>query len=267
MPDGATLARLAEGLGLDRPLPVRYLAFLGDLLSGDLGLSFATRTPVAPRLVDALAVSAALVGLAMTLGLLGGVLLGTLSAARPDGPVDRLVTAGSRLLVSVPEFVSGPLLVLLLTVEVDALPAGGWGTPEQAVLPVVTTALLPLALVAALVRVEVAETLQEPWVRAADARGLPRARVVRAALRCSAASVTGLASLFVPGLLGGAVVVEVVFGVPGLGRLLYDAVLAGDLPVAQAGLLLLVAVTAAATVLADLLRAALDSRLRERVAA
>lgn len=267
VPDQATVDRLAGELGLDRPLPQRYVSFVGDLLTGDLGVSYTSRTPVAPQLTRALGVSLLLVGSAMTIALVGGLLAGTLSAARRDGPVDRLVTAACRLVVSVPEFVSGPLLVLLFAIRLDAVPATGWGSVSQAVLPITTVALLPMALFTQLFRTELLEQLTRPWVRLARANGLRRRTILTHALRSSSGSAAGLASLFLPGLLGGAVIVEVVFAVPGLGRLLYSAILESDLPVAQAGVIVLVALTIIVSLVSDLVRYALDPTLRDGVTA
>lgn len=265
-PDQATVDRLSAELGLDRPLPERYLAFLGDLVTGDLGLSYSTRTPVAPQLVRALGVSVLLAGSALTLAVVGGLALGVLSAARPDGPVDRLVSVASRLFVSVPDFVVGPLLVLLFAVQLDVLPATGWGTLRQALLPVTTLALFPLALFSQLTRAEVLDALRSPWVLAARGRGLPERRILRNALRSSVSSVLALLSLFLPASLGAAVVIEVIFAVPGLGQLLYNAVLASDLPVTQAGLVTLAALAVTISLAADVLRRRLDPRLSQQPA-
>lgn len=265
-PDQATVDRLSAELGLDRPLPERYLTFLGDLVTGDLGLSYSTRTPVAPQLARALGVSVLLVGSALTLAVVGGLALGALSAARPGGPVDRLVSASSRLFVSVPDFVVGPLLVLLFAVQLDALPATGWGTLRQALLPVTTLALFPLALFSQLTRAELLDALRSPWVLAARGRGIPERRILRNALRSSVSSVLALLSLFLPASLGAAVVIEVIFAVPGLGQLLYNAVLASDLPVTQAGLVTLTTLAVTISLAADVLRRRLDPRLSQQPA-
>lgn len=265
-PDQATVDRLSAELGLDRPMPERYLSFIGDLVTGDLGLSYSTRTLVAPQLGRALSVSVLLVGSALTLALAGGLTLGALSAAKPNGPMDWLVTAGSRLLVSVPDFVVGPLLVLLFAVQLDAVPATGWGTLKQALLPVTTLALFPLALFSQLTRAEVLDALRSPWVLAARGRGISERRILRSALRSSVSSVLALLSLFLPASLGAAVVVEVIFAVPGLGQLLYHAILASDLPVTQAGLVTLTTLAVAISLAADVLRQRLDPRLTQQPA-
>lgn len=258
-PDPATEARLAAELGLDRPWWQQYLTWLGDAVTGDLGLSFATRTPVAPMLTGALGVSALLTAAALLLAALVGIPAGVAAARRPGGLVDRVVTALSVLGAAVPEFVLAPLLVLVFAVLVPVFPAFGFDSPAAVVLPVVTLALFPAALAAQLTRAETADTLGQLHVAAARARGLSERRVVWVhAVRRSLTSVTSLGGLFFAGLLGGSVVVEVVFAVPGLGRLLYDAVTGQDLPMVQGGLMATVTVAVLATAVADLVQLATD---------
>lgn len=260
-PDQATVDLLSSRLGLDRPLPLQYLAFLGDLVRGDLGLSFRSRTPVAPQLGRALGVSLVLAGAALSVALVVGLALGTAAAAR-GGRLDRVLALACWVTVAVPEFVLAPLLVLLLAVQLGLLPSGGWGSPAQAVLPVLTVASFPAALVAQLVRSELREVLASSWVRTSRAKGVGPGRILAQALRQASGSATAVVTLFLPGLLAGAVVVEVVFAVPGVGRLLYDAVLASDLPVTQAALVVVVLLAVLASLGGDLLRRALDPRVR-----
>jgi ABC-type dipeptide/oligopeptide/nickel transport system permease component len=258
-PDPAVAARVAAELGLDRSWPEQFLRWLGHTLTGDLGLSFATRTPVAPQLAAALGVSATLSVLALLVAAVVGIPLGVRAARRPGGPVDRVVTAVSVVGVAVPEFVLAPLAVLLLAIAVPLLPATGWGSPAQAVLPVLTLATFPVALAAQLTRAETLDALARPHVALARAKGMSAERVLwRHGARLGLTGVTALSGMFFAGLLGGAVVVEVSFGIPGLGRLLYDAVLAQDLPMLQAGLLAVVAVAVVAGIGAELVALALD---------
>jgi ABC-type dipeptide/oligopeptide/nickel transport system permease component len=258
-PDPEVAARVATELGLDRPLPEQYLRWLGDVVTGDLGLSYATRTPVAPQLAAALATSAALTAVALVLAAVIGIPAGVRAARRPGGPADRVVTAASVAGVAVPEFVLAPVLVLLFAVAVPVLPALGWGTPAQTVLPALTLAAFPAALAAQLTRAETADALARPHAVLARAKGLGDAEVLwRHGARLALTAVVAMSGLFFAGLLSGAVVVEVVFAVPGLGRLLYDAVLAQDLPVLQAGLLAVVVVAVLAGTAAEALQLALD---------
>jgi ABC-type dipeptide/oligopeptide/nickel transport system permease component len=265
-PDPAVAARVAAELGLDRPLPEQFLRWLGHVLTGDLGLSYATRTAVAPQLASALGVSAVLTALALTLAAAIGIPAGVHAARRPGGVVDRIVTAAAVLGVAVPEFILAPVLVLLLAVAVPLLPALGWGSPAQVVLPVLTLSSFPAALAAQLTRAETADVLGRPHVVLARAKGLTDGVVLwRHGARLALTAVTSLSGLFFAGMLSGAVVVEVVFAVPGLGRLLYDSVIGQDLPMLQAGLLTVVVVAVLAALAADALQLALDPVARTAV--
>ncbi|MHA6628002.1 ABC transporter permease [Pseudonocardia sichuanensis] len=264
VPDPAVAARMTRELGLDAPLPQQYLTWLGQVLQGDLGLSFATRAPVAPQLFAALGVSALLAALALAIAAAVGVPAGVHAARRPGGALDRVVTGASVLGVAVPEFILAPVLVLVFAVALPVLPATGWGEPADVVLPALTLALFPTALAAQLTRAEMLDVLARPHVVLARAKGVSGRRVLWAhGARLALTSVTSLSGLFFAGLLGGAVVVEVVFAVPGLGRLLYDAVLGQDLPVIQAGLLLVVAVAVVAGAVADTVALAADPVARD----
>ncbi|MEU4693779.1 ABC transporter permease [Actinoplanes sp. NPDC023714] len=259
VPDPAAEARVAAEFGLDGSWPEQYLRWLGAAARGDLGYSFVTRTPVAPQLGDALQVSALLAALALVLAAALGIPAGVYAARRPGGWLDRFVTGAGVAGVSVPEFVLAPVLVLLFAVHAGALPAIGWGSPSHVVLPVLTLAVYPAALAGQLVRAETIAVLGSPHVRTARAKGLTPHRVLWwHAARLSTTSVLALSGMFVSGLIGGSVVVEVVFGIPGLGRLLYDAVLAQDLPVVQAGVLAVVAIALVAGVLSEVAQRALD---------
>ncbi|MER5671441.1 ABC transporter permease [Pseudonocardia alni] len=263
VPDPATEARLRSSLGLDAPVTEQYLRWLGGVLRGDLGHGYVARTPVAGQIADAAAVSGLLAVLALALAAVVGIPAGAYAARRPGGLLDRFLGLGTVAGVAVPEFVLAPWLVLVFAVWAGALPALGWGDPAHLVLPVLTLAAYPGALAAQLVRAETAGVLTRPHVLVARAKGLGEHRVLwRHGARLATTSVTALAGMFVAGLLGGSVVVEVVFGIPGLGRLLHRAVVAQDLPVVQAGTLLVVAVAVVAGVLVEVLATALDPVLR-----
>ena len=265
-PDPAVAARVAVELGLDRPLSEQFLRWLGHVLTGDLGLSYASRTPVAPQLASALGVSAALTALALALAAAIGIPAGVHAARRPGGLVDRVVTGASVLGVAVPDFILAPVLVLLLAVAVPLLPALGWGSPAHVVLPALTLAAFPAALAAQLTRAETADVLTRQHIVLARAKGLTDGVVLwRHGARLALTAVTSLSGMFFAGLLSGAVVVEVVFAVPGLGRLLDDSVIGQDLPMLQAGLLAVVVVAVLASVAAEALQLALDPVARSSV--
>lgn len=265
VPDPATRARVAAEFGLDGTPVEQYFRWLGAALRGDFGLSFVTRAPVAGTVGHALLVSALLAAPALGLALLVGVPAGVQAARRPGGILDRVLTGAGILGVSVPEFVLAPVLVLLFSVRLGALPALGWGTPAHLVLPVATLSVYPAALFAQLARADTMTVRAMPHVRAARARGLSPRRVLWVhTARLATTSVLSLSGMFVAGLIGGSVVVEVVFGIPGLGRLLQESVLAQDLPVIQAGTLAVLAMALVAGVLAEILQLALDPRAGDR---
>ncbi|MBP2365495.1 ABC transporter permease [Pseudonocardia parietis] len=263
VPDPATEARVRAELGLDASAVEQYLRWTGALLRGDLGYGYVSRTPVLEQVGSAAAVSGLLTVLALALAAAVGIPAGAYAARRPGGLLDRFVGAGTIAGVAVPEFVLAPWLVLVFAVGLDALPAVGWGGPQHLVLPVLVLAAYPGALAAQLVRVETVGILARPHVLVARAKGLGEHTVLwRHGARLATTSVTALAGMFVAGLLGGSVVVEVVFGIPGLGRLLHQAVPAQDLPVIQAGTLLVITVAVLAGVLVEILATALDPVLR-----
>ncbi|ALE71989.1 MULTISPECIES: ABC transporter permease [unclassified Pseudonocardia] len=266
VPDPATEARVRASLGLDASPVEQYLRWLGALLRGDLGYGYVSRTPVLEQVGGAAAVSGLLAVLALALAAAVGIPAGAYAARRPGGRLDRFLGAGTIAGVAVPEFVLAPWLVLVFAVGLGALPAVGWGGPQHLVLPVLTLAAYPGALAAQLVRAETAMVLTRPHVLVARAKGLGEHSVLwRHGARLATTSVTALAGLFVAGLLGGSVVVEVVFGIPGLGRLLHQAVPAQDLPVIQAGTLLVVTVAVVAGVLVEIVATLLDPVLRSAV--
>jgi peptide/nickel transport system permease protein len=264
-PDPEVAARVTRELGLDRSWAEQFLRWLGRALTGDLGLSFSTRTAIAPQLGAALEVSALLALLALLLAGLVGIPAGVWAARRPGCALDRVVTGVSVLGVAIPEFILAPLLVLVLAIAVPLLPATGWGGPLQVVLPVLTLAAFPTALAAQLTRAETLDALGRPHIPVARAKGLTERRVLwKHAARLALTGVTALSGLFFAGLIGGAVVVEVVFGIPGLGRLLYDAVIAQDLPMVQAGLLAIVVIAVLASLATELVALAMDPVARSR---
>ncbi|MEL6891776.1 MAG: ABC transporter permease, partial [Actinomycetota bacterium] len=173
-------------------------------------------------------------------------------------------TGVSRVMVAVPIHVLTPLLVFVGALWLDLVPTGGWGDPEHYVLPVLALALGPAALFSQVVRSEMLDALEQPYVRTAMAKGLPWRRVVWLhAARVSLVGVLTLGSLFIAGTLGGAVIAEVILGVPGLGRLLHTAVVTSDVPMFQGGLLLAITAGILIGLLGDALSAVLSPPERQ----
>ena len=258
-------ARLRALHGLDQPLMARYAAWARALLAGEFGYSRLFAQPVAQVIWPALLSSLALLGAALALAAGLGLALGALAAARPRlaGFVDAVAIMGQ----SAPSFWAGILLIILFAVTLGWLPAGG--VPEEGqsawrflVLPVVTLALANLAAYARHSASALSATLREPWVVAARARGNGEARVLfRHAFPNAAVPILQVAALDAGSLVGGALITETLFARPGMGKLIYDAVMGNDTNLALVALLLVALVTMLATLAADLAQRALDPRL------
>ena len=226
-----SVAGLRQELGLDRPLLVQYGRFLGGLLRFDLGRSTMSRAPVLDELRPRLPVSVTLAVLSMGVAVTVGVLLGVLAALRRRSWVDYLAMSVSVAGLSTPTFVLGLILILVLSVQWRFLPATGAATWWHYILPAITLGLPAAAVVARMARSSLLEVLRQDFVRTAWAKGLSRPSVVyRHALKNALIPVITISGLQFGQLMGGAVVVESVFGLPGLGKLLVDRVLGRDYP-------------------------------------
>jgi peptide/nickel transport system permease protein len=262
-PDPEVLDRIRLELGLDRPVPFRFLNWLEHLARGDLGYSYVTRQPVAGLLGEGLSVTATLVGLCLALAVVVAVPLGVVAAMRPGRWLDNVIAVVSQVGVAVPEYWIALLLILFFAQKLGWLPSAGWRGPAYMVMPVLTLALRPIAYFAWATRAAVIEAMKMDYVRAARARGLTRTRTIWVhALRNALIPVVTLVALWLAGMLGGSVIVEVIFGIPGIGLVLYNAVLATDLPLIQAGLVFLISLAVVINTLADLAYVALNPAVR-----
>ncbi len=260
-------ARMRALHGLDQPLLARYAAWAQALLAGQFGHSRLFAQPVAQVIAPALVSTLVLLGAALLVAAGIGLALGALAAARPrTAPaVDAIAILGQ----SAPSFWAGILLIILFAVTLGWLPAGGvpdgGGVAEALrflVLPVATLALANLAAYARHSAAALSATLREPWVVAARARGNGEARVLfRHAFPNAAVPILQVAALDAGSLVGGALITETLFARPGMGKLIYDAVMGNDTNLALVALLLVALVTMLATLAADLAQRALDPRL------
>ena len=265
-----TLAALRAQMGLDRPAPVRYLAWIGGLLTGDPGTNFTYDLPVGTLIADRLSVTAPLTGLAILLSTALALPLGLFAASRRGGPGDWGVMAFSQMGVAVPGFWVGILLVLVFSSGLGWLPAGGfpgWSAGPAALasllLPAVSLALTEAAILARVTRAAVLDTLGEDYVRTARAKGLSRRAVLwRHVLRNALVPVVTIVGLQFSYLMAGTVVIENVFYLPGLGRLLFQAIAQRDLIVVKDLVTLLAALVILVNFLVDLLYAVIDPRPR-----
>jgi ABC-type dipeptide/oligopeptide/nickel transport system permease component len=258
-----SVAGLRQELGLDRPLLVQYGHFLGGLLRLDLGRSTMSRAPVLDELRPRLPVSLTLAVLSMGVAVTVGVLLGVLAALRRRSWVDYLAMSASVAGLSTPTFVLGLILILVLSVQWRLLPATGAATWWHYILPAITLGLPASAVVARMARSSLLEVLRQDFVRTAWAKGLSRPSVVyRHALKNALIPIITISGLQFGQLMGGAVVVESVFGLPGLGKLLVDRVLGRDYPVIQGVVLVAACGFVLTNLVVDLVYSLVDPRIR-----
>ncbi|RMI46763.1 ABC transporter permease [Streptomyces triticirhizae] len=265
----AERAAVRERLGLDRDPVTRYLEWAGGALRGDLGTGYTGGRSVTELIADRLPNSLLLAGLALAVALPASVALGLLAGARAGRRADRAVSTGVLLVAGLPEFVLAALLLWLLAArtgllpQVSLVPLGGTplDAPEILVLPVLTLAVSGVAVGTRLVRSASAEVAASPWVEAARLRGITGPRLAaRHVLPGALAPAAQALGLMTGALVGGAVVVETVFGYPGIGLELQQAVAHRDIPLVQGIALVLCAVTLATVLLADVAARALDPR-------
>lgn len=261
-------AALRSEYQLDAPLWRQYLHYVEAVAHGDLGPSFQYEGYRVTELVAAgLPVSLALGAAALVLALLLGGLIGVASARRPGSVLDHVLSNVALLGVSIPNYVIAPLLILLFAIALGWLPAGGWrhGAYADMVLPVIALALPQIAYIARLLRGSLIEVAAAPYMRTARARGLPeRLLILRHALRPALLPVISHLGPAAAGLMTGSVVVEQIFGIPGLGRYFVQAALNRDYTLVLGVVLLYGALILAFNFVVDLLYGTLDPRLRQR---
>jgi peptide/nickel transport system permease protein len=271
--DPTAKASLRAELGLDRPLGVQYLAWMGRLLRGDLGRSIRNGEPVLENVGRRLRPSLQLALLAMAISLLIAFPVGVVAAVRHNTAVDRASTAFALFGICMPNFLLALLLIFLFGVTLRWLPISGYVDPAEElidglrslVLPALTLGLALAAVVTRTLRSSMLEALTEDYVRTARAKGLSEFRVMRGhVLRNALIPVVTVLGLQLGTLIGGAVITEYVFALPGVGRLVVDAVFARDYPLVQGVVLLIALGFIASNLLVDLLYGVIDPRLRHR---
>jgi ABC-type dipeptide/oligopeptide/nickel transport system permease component len=262
--DHAMAARLAAAYGLDQPIGVQFLRYVGGILTLHFGLSFRyVDTPVSQVLAESLVISPILALAALAVALIAGVFAGVVAATHrnriEDVAIILLLVAG----LSIPNFAVATFLVYGLAVKLAVVPVAGWGALRQAVLPVLVLAIPSAAYIARLARTFMLEVLAQDFVRTARAKGLGEGLVIwRHAFRNTLVPLITSAGVMLGGLLSNTVVVETIFNIPGLGRLAIDSIFARDYPVAMAVVLLFVLFYAVISLLVDVLYALVDPRVR-----
>ena len=260
-------------LGLDRPVYVQYLLWLGRLLRGDLGASIVTNMPVASELLNALGNTLTLAIPAAILGFTLGIALGALAAFNRGTILDRVFSATAITGVSLPHYWVGIVLVAVFAVVWNVLPAQGmgpsgfprtWAQFRHMILPVVTLSLIPMGVVSRLVRANVLEILSQEFVGSLQAKGLRERRVLRHVMKNAAPSALALMGLQFGYLLGGSILVETVYNWPGSGGLLNLAIFRRDIPVLSGTIVAIAAIFVVINIVVDVLQALIDPRIRRQ---
>jgi ABC-type dipeptide/oligopeptide/nickel transport system permease component len=256
------VARFREHLGLDRPLVVRYVRYLGQVMTGDLGRSIQQNRPVVDELGDAWPATLQLTVAALVLAAGVGVATGIVSAVWPNSLFDALSRLSSLFGLSMPVFWTGLVLIVVFAFWLPLLPVGGVGSLSHLVLPAVTLALPSIAMIARMTRSSVLEVLREDYVRTARAKGVgERLVVAKHALRNAAIPILTLVGLQAGQLMGGAVLTETVFAWPGLGRLMVKAIFARDYVLLQGAVLIFAMAFVVINLVVDLSYGMLDPRV------
>jgi peptide/nickel transport system permease protein len=267
----ADVERIRENLGLDRPFLVQFGAWLWNILHGDLGTSIFTNLPVASLIAQRIEPTLSLMALTLVLTILIAVPLGVMAAWKAGSFVDRAIMAFAVLAFSLPVFVVGYLLAYVFALELEWLPVQGytplsqgfWPWLQNLILPAVALGGVYIALIARITRASMLEVLQQDYIRTARAKGLDQRSILFVhALKNAAVPIVTVIGIGVALLIGGAVVTESVFAIPGLGRLTVDAILRRDYPVIQGIVLMFSFLYTLVNLMVDVTYTLIDPRIR-----
>ena len=265
------MARMREALGLDKPLLLQMAEWYGRVLSGDLGHSIFLNRGVTGAIIERLPVTLSLAGVSLAIAMIVGVAAGTIAAMNHNRWPDQIAMVGALFGLSVPDFWLGLMLILLFAVKFGAFPTGGYvpfsddplGWARSIALPAATLAVIQVGFIARMTRAALLEVLGQDYIRTAEAKGLSRTGVVwRHGLPNTFVPVLPVCGIVAGALISGAVVIEQVFSIPGVGRLIIGGVLSRDYPIIQGGLLFLACVYLLVNLTVDILYAVLDPRVR-----
>jgi len=258
----ANIQALKEKLNLDRPLPIQYLTWLKNIVRGDFGTSIRWNRPVTVVVAERIGITLILTSAGLFISVVLGVLLGVGAALRKNSWLDYLCTTQAMFWISMPSFWLGILLLYVFGLKLRLVPIGGMTGITSVILPALTLGLRQEAWFARPMRAEMLEVLNQEYIKAAKAKGVGRFIVVaKHALRNALIPIVTMLALRLPWIIGGSVVIEIVFSWGGLGSLLVNSVLARDYPVVQAILLLIAVAVVLANLLADILYTFVDPRI------
>ncbi len=254
---------LRESMGLNRPLYVQYLDFLGNAITGDFGVSYRYNQPAVELALQRIPASVQLAGAALVMAIVVAIPLGILSAMFANSPLDLAISGVSVLGRAMPNFWVGILLILLFSVELNLLPVSGSGTPAHLILPAVTLGIQSASQIIPLIRSNMLAIMHEDYIRTARSKGLREMGVVCIhAFKNALVPVVTIVALEIPGLIGGALITETVFAWPGLGQFLIQAINNQDMSVVQVCIFLIAVITLVANLLADIVYCLIDPRIR-----
>ncbi len=265
------VANLREELGLNRPITVQYLDWLGGFVTGDWGNSMTSRQPVQPMIMARLRNSAMLGAVSLLFYVPLGILLGVIAALKREKAVDQAISAATMAFVGLPEFVTGLLLIAFFAFSLKLLPANSSISPDATfkeafrflILPAITVSLTSLGYVARMTRASTIDVLKTDYVRAAELKGLPPMQVLfKHVLRNALLPTVTVVAMGIGYLIGGLIVTEQLFGYPGLGRLLVYGIQRRDLTLIQACSMVIVAIFSLSNLAADMLYGVLNPRIR-----
>ncbi|HEY8594961.1 MAG TPA: ABC transporter permease [Devosiaceae bacterium] len=267
------VARINAELGLDKPLPIQYLTWVGHLLTGDFGRSYSLDRPVLDEVLERFSATLVLAGAAFVLCAIFGLLAGVVSAVRQYGLADKIITLAVLIGISIPSFALGLLLILFFAVRLRWFPASGMiniygegGIGDvlyHLVLPAITLSVVATGVVARLTRSAMLEVLRQDFIRTARAKGAGEMRVIwRHAFRAALVSVIPVLGIQAGFVLGGAVYIETVFQWPGIGRMLVTAISTRDVLLVQGGVIFVATCYVLFNLCADIVQSLLDPRIR-----
>lgn len=271
--DGATVQQIEQirhHMGLDQPIPVQFFKWIGDVLQGDFGMSLISNLPVKDMILDRMGPTIAITLYTVLYTVIISIPVGIISAWRRGKAVDKVVTAGSVLGFSVPVFITAYVLIFIFSMGLGWLPVQGyrplsegvWPHIKHLILPVASLGTIYIALVTRFVRSSIIDTLGEDYIRTARAKGLnERSVLIHHALANAAVPILTIIGITITMLIGGVVVTESVFNIPGLGRLVVEAILAKDFTIIQALIVLFSVVDIVINLIVDILYKVFDPRI------
>ena len=258
-----TVASIRHELGLDQPLPVQFAQYVGGLVQGDLGRSYAQKTEVVTLIAARLPATLTLMAAGIFLEVVLGVVLGSIAALNRGGLLDRTVMMSAFVGVSAPQFVVALLLLYVFAATLGWFPMSGYGTAAHVVLPAVTLGMLGAGWYARMVRSAMIDVLNQDYIRTARAKGLSRARVIlRHVLPNAILPIIAMIGIDIGQFMGGVVVVEAVYGWPGIGQLAWQAIQQVDIPIIMGVTLTSALAIITGNLIADLIAPVIDPRIR-----